>query len=180
MGIAVHPRSGELWTSVNERDRLGDNLVPDYITRVKDGGFYGWPFYYIGGNQDPKHAGKHPELKAKTIVPDVLLQPHNASLQMMFYEGKMFPEPYRGDIFAAQHGSWNRKERTGYSVIRVPMTGKGKREAKGSYEEFLTGFITAEGEVWGRPVGVTAAQDGSLLVTDDGSKSIWRVSWVGK
>ena len=178
VGIAVHPRSGELWTSVNERDGLGDDLVPEYITRVKDGGFYGWPWYYIGGNPDPKHTGKHPELKSKVIVPDVLLQPHNASLQMMFYEGKQFPAAYQGDIFAAQHGSWNRATRTGYEVIRVPM--KGKTQASGEYEDFLTGFVTADGDVWGRPVGVTTAPDGSLLVTDDGSKSIWRVSYTGK
>jgi glucose/arabinose dehydrogenase len=178
VGIAVHPRSGELWTSVNERDRLGDNLVPEYITRVKDGGFYGWPWYYIGGNQDPRHAGKHPELKDKVIVPDVLIQPHNASLQMMFYEGKQFPAEYRGDIFAAQHGSWNRKVRTGYQVIRIPL--KGKTQATGEYQDFLTGFVTPGGDVWGRPVGVTTAPDGSLLVSDDGSKSIWRVSYTGK
>jgi glucose/arabinose dehydrogenase len=178
VGIAVHPTSGELWTSVNERDRLGDNLVPEYITRVKEGGFYGWPWYYIGGNQDPRHAGKHPELKDKVIVPDVLIQPHNASLQLMFYEGKQFPAAYKGDIFAAQHGSWNRAIRTGYQVIRVPL--KGKTTATGEYEDFLTGFVTPEGDVWGRPVGVTTALDGSLLVSDDGSKSIWRVSYGGK
>ncbi len=178
VGIAVHPRSGDLWTSVNERDRLGDNLVPEYITRVKDGGFYGWPWFYIGGNQDPRHAGKHPELKDKVIVPDVLIQPHNASLQLMFYEGKQFPAAYRGDIFAAQHGSWNRATRTGYQVIRVPMDGK--TTSSGKYEDFLTGFVTAKGDVWGRPVGVTTAPDGSLLVSDDGSKSIWRVSYTGK
>jgi glucose/arabinose dehydrogenase len=178
VGIAVHPRSGELWASVNERDNLGDNLVPDYITSVKEGGHYGWPYYYIGGNPDPKHKGKHPELKSKVIVPDVLLPSHNASLQMMFYEGSQFPAAYKGDIFAAQHGSWNRALRTGYQVVRVPM--KGKARAGGEYEDFLTGFITPSGEVWGRPVGVTTAADGSLLVTDDGSNSIWRVSYVGK
>jgi glucose/arabinose dehydrogenase len=178
VGIAVHPRTGELWTSVNERDGLGDNLVPDYITRVKDGGFYGWPYYYIGPNHDPRHKGKKPELRDKVIVPDVLLMPHNASLQLMFYEGKQFPAAYRGDVFAAQHGSWNRALRTGYNVVRVPLHGKDK--PTGEYEEFLTGFVTAQGEVWGRPVGVTTALDGSLLVTDDGSKSIWRVSYTGK
>ena len=178
VGIAVHPRSGELWTSVNERDGLGDNLVPDYITRVKDGGFYGWPWYYIGGNQDPRHQGKHPELKDKVIVPDVLLQPHNASLQLTFYEGQQFPAEFRGDVFAAQHGSWNRAVRTGYNVIRVPLQGKDR--PTGEYQDFLTGFVTADGQVWGRPVGVTTAADGSLLVTDDGSKSIWRVRYVGK
>jgi glucose/arabinose dehydrogenase len=177
VGLAVHPRSGDLWASVNERDNLGDNLVPEYITRVKSGGHYGWPFYYIGGNPDPKHTGKHPELASKIVVPDVLLPSHNASLQMMFYEGKQFPAAYRGDIFAAQHGSWNRSIRTGYQVIRVPL--KGKSTSTGEYEDFLTGFVTPAGEVWGRPVGVTTAADGSLLVTDDGSNSIWRVTYVG-
>jgi len=174
VGIAVHPHSGELWVSANERDELGDNLVPDYVTHVEEGGFYGWPWYYIGGNQDPRHAGKHPELKATTIAPDVLLQPHSASLQMLFYDGKQFPTEYTGDIFAAQHGSWNKAVRTGYSVIRVPMRGT---RAVGDYEIFLAGFITADGKVWGRPVGVAVAKDGALLVTDDGSNSIWRVSY---
>ena len=177
VGIAVHPRSGELWASVNERDELGDNLVPDYITHVEEGGFYGWPWYYIGGNQDPRHKGKHPELKATTIVPDVLVQPHDASLQMLFYDGKQFPAAYAGDIFAAEHGSWNRSARTGYNVIRVPMR---DTRATGEYEIFLSGFVTAAGEVWGRPVGVAVAKDGALLVTDDGSNSIWRVSTAGK
>jgi glucose/arabinose dehydrogenase len=178
VGIAVHPTSGELWASVNERDRLGDNLVPDYITHVEAGGFYGWPWYYIGAHQDPRHAGKHPELAAKVIVPDVLLQPHDASLEMTFYDGAQFPDGYRGDIFAAQHGSWNRHWRSGYEVVRVPMHGRAR--ATGEYEDFLTGFVTASGDVWGRPVGVAVAADGALMVSDDGSKSIWRVSYVGK
>jgi glucose/arabinose dehydrogenase len=178
VGIAVNPRTGQLWTSVNERDELGDNLVPDYITSVKEGGFYGWPWYYIGANQDPDHQGKHPELRDKVIVPDVLLQPHFASLQLMFYEGKQFPAEYHGDIFAAEHGSWNRSIRTGYQVIRVPL--RQQDRASGEYQDFLTGFVTPAGDVWGRPVGVTLAPDGSLLVTDDGSNSIWRVSYTGK
>jgi glucose/arabinose dehydrogenase len=178
VGIAVHPRSGQLWVSVNERDGLGDNLVPDYITHVEDGGHYGWPWYYIGGNQDPRHKGKHPELKNKVIVPDVLLQPHFASLQMTFYEGTHFPTEYRGHAFAAEHGSWNRSTIAGYEVIRVPIDQNGK--ATGEFEDFLTGFVTPEGKVWGRPVGVTVAKDGALLVSDDGSNSIWRVTWVGK
>lgn len=177
-GLAVDPKTGELWCSVNERDALGDNLVPDYITHVQEGGFYGWPYYYIGGIQDPRLRGKHPELKDKTIVPDVLLQAHNASLEIAFYEGKQFPEEYQGDIFSSQHGSWNRSVRNGYEVIRVPLHQTG--HASGEYEDFLTGFVTPKGEVWGRPVGVTVAPDGSLLVTDDGSNSIWRVSYVGK
>ena len=176
-GIGVHPQTGELWCSTNERDGLGDNVVPDYITHVQPGGFYGWPWYYIGGHQDPRHQGKHPELKDKVLVPDVLLQAHNASLQFAFYEGTQFPAEYRGHLFAAQHGSWNKSVRTGYEVIRIPLQ---KGRATGEYQDFLTGFVTADGQVWGRPVGVTVAKDGSLFVTDDGSKSIWRVSYVGQ
>jgi glucose/arabinose dehydrogenase len=173
VGIAVNPITGEVWCSVNERDALGDNLVPDYITHVQEGGFYGWPWYYTGSNQDPRHEGKHPELKGKVIVPDVLLQPHNASLEMTFYDGAQFPAEYKGDIFAAEHGSWNKSVRTGYEVVRVPLN---NGHASGIYEDFLTGFVTAGGDVWGRPVGVATAPDGSLMVTDDGTKSIWRVS----
>ena len=121
VGLAKHPETGQLWTSVNERDLLGDHLVPDYITHVEEGGFYGWPWYYIGPNQDPRHKGKHPELKDKTIVPDVLVQSHSASLDLTFYDGEQFPRAYRNDIFASEHGSWNRARRTGYKVIRVPM-----------------------------------------------------------
>jgi glucose/arabinose dehydrogenase len=174
VGLAINPTTGQLWVSVNERDELGDNLVPDYITHVEEGGFYGWPWFYTGGNQDPRHAGKHPELKSKVLVPDVLLTPHNASLQLMFYSGSQFPAEYQGDIFAAEHGSWNRSVRTGLEVIRVPLK-NGK--ASGVYEDFLTGFSTPGGDVWGRPVGVSAAADGSLLVSDDASGSIWRVSY---
>lgn len=177
VGLAVDPKTAEVWTSVNERDMLGDNLPPDYITHVQEGGFYGWPWYYTGGNPDPRMNGKHPELKDKTIVPDVLLEPHNASLELTFYEGKQFPAQYVGAIFAAEHGSWNRSVRTGYEVILVPVH-DGK--ATGEYEDFLTGFVTPDGKVWGRPVGVAVAQDGSLMVTDDGSNSIWRVSYEKK
>jgi glucose/arabinose dehydrogenase len=177
-GIAVNPETGELWSSVNERDALGDNLVPDYITHVEEGGFYGWPWWYMGGHQDPRHQGKHPELKDKVIVPDVLLQPHNASLELAFYEGRQFPAEYKGDIFASEHGSWNKAVRVGYEVIRVPLHQTG--HASGEYEDFLTGFVLPDGNVWGRPVGVTVAPDGSLLVSDDGSDSIWRVSYSGK
>ena len=176
-GIGVNPTTGEVWCSTNERDALGDNLVPDYITHVQQGGFYGWPWYYIGGHPDPRLEGKHPELKDKVIVPDVLLQPHNASLELTFYDGAQFPPEYRGDLFAAEHGSWNRANRTGYEVIRVPLE---DGHASGVFEDFITGFVTPGGEAWGRPVGVTVAQDGSLYFTDDGTKSIWRVSYVGK
>ncbi len=177
-GIKVNPQTGELWCSVNERDALGDNLVPDYITHVEEGGFYGWPWWYIGGHQDPRHQGKHPELKDKAIVPDVLLQPHNASLEFTFYQGDKFPVEYKGDIFASEHGSWNKAVRVGYEVIRVPLHQTG--HATGEYQDFLTGFVLPDGHVWGRPVGMTEAPDGSLLVSDDGSNSIWRVSYTGK
>ncbi len=177
-GIRVDPDTGELWCSVNERDALGDNLVPDYITHVQEGGFYGWPWWYMGAHQDPRHAGKHPELKDKAIVPDVLLQPHNASLEFTFYEADKFPAEYKGDIFASEHGSWNKATRVGYEVIRVPLHHTG--HATGEYEDFLTGFVLPDGHVWGRPVGITVAHDGSLLVSDDGSNSIWRVSYTGK
>ena len=177
VGIAINPVTGELWCSTNERDMLGDNLVPDYITSVKEDGFYGWPWYYIGNHQDPRLKGTRPELAGKAIVPDVLLQPHNASLQLTFYNGKQFPKQYSGDIFAAEHGSWNKAARAGYEVIRIPLD-NGK--AGGEYQDFLTGFVTADGQVWGRPVGVATAPDGSLMVVDDGSKSIWRVSYTGK
>jgi glucose/arabinose dehydrogenase len=177
VGIAVNPMTGQLWCSVNERDMLGDNLVPDYVTSVKEDGFYGWPWYYMGDNQDPRLEGTHPELKGKVTVPDVLLQPHNASLQLTFYAGNQFPREFHGDIFAAEHGSWNKSVRAGYEVIRIPLNG-GKSD--GVYGDFLTGFVTDDGDVWGRPVGVATAPDGSLMVSDDGSKSIWRVSYQGK
>jgi glucose/arabinose dehydrogenase len=177
VGLAVDPTTGQLWTSVNERDTLGNNLVPDYITHVQQGGFYGWPWFYMGGHWDPMLKGKHPELKNKVITPDVLLQPHSASLEMTFYEGKQFPSEYHGDIFAAEHGSWNKDPRGGYEVIRVPLK---DGHSSGVYEDFVTGFVLPDGNVWGRPVGVATAPDGSLMVTDDGSNSIWRVRYVGK
>ncbi|HEX5236269.1 MAG TPA: PQQ-dependent sugar dehydrogenase [Silvibacterium sp.] len=177
VGEAIDPVTGELWCSTNERDMLGDNLVPDYITHVQEGGFYGWPWFYMGHHWDPRLQGKHPELKDKVITPDVLLDPHFASLEMTFYEGSQLPAMYKGDIFAAEHGSWNRSKRSGYEVIVAPMH-DGK--ATGEYEDFLTGFTTPDGHVWGRPVGVTVADDGSLFITDDGSGSIWHVSYTGK
>jgi glucose/arabinose dehydrogenase len=174
-GLAIHPETGDLWASVNERDGLGDNLVPDYITRVTRGGFYGWPWYYIGSHQDPRHKGERPDLRDHVLTPDVLLQAHSASLCLTFYDATQFPAEYRGDGFAAEHGSWNRSRRTGYKVIRIPTR---NGVPTGEYEDFLTGFVTADGDVWGRPVGVTVAKDGSLLVSDDVSNSIWRVSYV--
>jgi glucose/arabinose dehydrogenase len=176
-GLITNPTTGELWTSTNERDELGDNIPPDYITHVQAGGFYGWPWYYTGGHQDPRFPGKHPELKDKVIVPDVLMEPHDASLNITFYEGKQFPKQFKGQLFGAEHGSWNRSVRTGYEVIMAPMK---NGHATGEYQDFLTGFVTPAGECWGRPVGVTVANDGSLIVTDDGTNSIWKVTYAKK
>ena len=177
VGEAINPITGLLWCSTNERDNLGNHLVPDYVTSVPEDGFFGWPWFYMGGHQDPRLAGKHPELKSKVLTPDVLVQPHMASLEMTFYPPTgSFPTQYDGDAFAAEHGSWNRQSRAGYEVIRIPMH-NGK--ADGSYEDFLTGFVTPEGKVWGRPVGVTIAKDGSMFVTDDGSRSVWHVTYEG-
>lgn len=176
-GIAVNPTTGELWCSVNERDELGNHLVPDYITHVTEDGFYGWPWFYMGGHWDPRQKGKHPELKSKVITPDVLLEPHNASLEMVFYGASQFPAQYKGDIFASEHGSWNKKVRAGYEVIRIPLDGG---HSSGVYQDFVTGFVTPKGEVWGRPVGIAVAPDGSLMIADDGSNSIWRVTYTGK
>lgn len=182
VGEAINPTTGDLWCSANERDQLGNHLVPDYITSVKEDGFYGWPWFYMGGPkggvQDPRHAGKHPELQSKVITPDVLMQPHNGSLEMTFYTGKNLPGVATGDIFAAEHGSWNREPRTGYEVAHIPMK-KGK-PTTGEYEDFVTGFVNAEGGVWGRPVGITTAKDGALIVVDDGSNTVWRVAYTGK
>ncbi len=172
VGLAIHPLTGELWCSVNERDALGDNLVPDYITRVKEGGFYGWPWFYMGGTQDPRHPGEHPELKDKVLTPEVILESHYASLCLTFYTGSSFPKQFTNDGFASEHGSWNRSRRVGYKVIRV-VTKKGV--PTGEFEDFMTGFVTPEGEVWGRPVGVTVAKDGALMVTDDASGTVWRI-----
>src|SRR5437868_8194544 len=179
VGIKFRPETNELWMSTNERDELGDDLVPDYISHVQTGGFYGWPWFYIGNHQDPRHKGKHPELAGKVLVPDVLVQSHSATLNLCFYDGAQFPAEYKGDIFAAFHGSWNRERRTGYKIVRVPFD-KATGKARGDYEDFVTGFVTPDGNVWGRPVGITVAKDGSLLFSEDANKTIWRVSYVGK
>lgn len=177
VGLAVNATTGDLWASTNERDGLGDNLVPDYITRVKEGGYYGWPWYYLGNYEEPRLAGHRPDLAGKAIVPDVLIQAHSAALQITFYTATsgsaVFPTEYRGDLFAALHGSWNRNSRTGYKVVRVPLKAG---VPTGEYEDFLTGFVVDSGSVWGRPVGVAVARDGALLVTEDGNGTLWRIS----
>jgi glucose/arabinose dehydrogenase len=182
VGLAIQPATGVLWCSTNERDGLGDDLVPDYITHVDEKGYYGWPWYYLGNHEDPRRVSERPDLAGKAIVPDVLIQAHSASLEMTFYpetvSGKSaFPADYRGEIFAALHGSWNRTGRTGSKVIRVRVK-DGK--ATGEYEDFVTGFVVDDGHVWGRPVGVTVASDGALLLTDDANGTLWRVAYTGK
>ena len=181
VGLAVDPATGDLWTSTNERDGLGDNLVPDYITRVREGGFYGWPWYYMGNHEDPRHAGVRPDLAGKALVPDVLIQPHSAALEIVFYPETAgtaaFPAEYRGNIFAALHGSWNRHVRTGNKVVRVVFK---NGAPTGEYEDFLTGFVVDNRSVWGRPVGVAVARDGALLVTEDANGTLWRISYTGK
>jgi glucose/arabinose dehydrogenase len=172
-GLTIQPATGQPWCVVNERDEIGDNTPFEYATAVKEGAFYGWPWYYNGGNEDPRKKGARPDLKDKVTLPDVLMQAHSAPLQIAFNEGSAFPAEYRGAAFVAMHGSWNRDRRTGYKVVYLPFK-DGK--ATGEYVDFMTGFVTAEGKVWGRPVGVAIAKDGALLVSDDGSNTIWRVA----
>ena len=172
VGLAMQG-SGTPWCSTNERDGLGDDLVPDYVTRVREGGFYGWPWFYIGDNEDPRLRGVRSDLKGKITIPDVLIQPHSASLGLAFYDGSNFPPEYRGDAFAAEHGSWNRSKRTGYKIIRIRLK---DGAPTGEYEDFVTGFVVNDNQVWGRPVGVTVARDGALLFSEDGNGTIWRVS----
>jgi len=179
--LAWQPGTNTLWTSVNERDNLGDDLVPDYITSVKEGGFYGWPFSYIGNHYDPMHVGKMPNLVKTAIVPDVLIPAHSAALGMVFYTGDQFPSHYKNGAFVALHGSWNRSKANGYKVVFVPFQG-GK---PGALEDFLTGFLTndgTEGQItaWGRPAGVALTRDGALLVSDDTGNRIWKVSYTAK
>jgi glucose/arabinose dehydrogenase len=208
VGEAINPETHALWCSTNERDNLGNHLVPDYVTSVPEGSFFGWPWYYMGGHKDPRlpepcadGTGPNPQLtkpldpsaaanckrvdlSKQVRTPDVLVQPHMASLEMTFYpdvmrrtQGVAFPASYNGGIFAAEHGSWNRAKRAGYNVIFIPMH---NGHATGEYDDFLDGFVTKDGQVWGRPVGVAVAPDGSLFVTDDGSRSVWRVTYTGK
>lgn len=176
VGLAFNPTTKQLWTAVEERDLIGDDLVPEYVTAIKEGAFYGWPYGYIGKHEDPRRKGERPDLVASAVVPDVLIQAHSAVLGMLFYDGKMFPQEYRGDAFVALHGSWNRTNRTGYKIIRIKMKG-GK--PVGGYDDFLTGWMLGEDnpEVWGRPVSLLVLKDGSMLVTDDGGNKIWRVTY---
>ncbi|MBY0431320.1 MAG: PQQ-dependent sugar dehydrogenase, partial [Rhodospirillales bacterium] len=176
VGIDFRPGTAELWSVVNERDGLGDGLVPDYFTHVREGGFYGWPYAYIGPHPQPDLGGKRPDLVARSIIPDILFRSHSAPLGMTFYRGESFPPDYRDDAFVALHGSWNAAEPRGYMVVRVPF--RDSRPA-GWYEPFASGFRTGgkdRARVWGRPVGLAVAKDGSLLVADDEGQTIWRIS----
>jgi glucose/arabinose dehydrogenase len=173
VGMAIHPTTGDLWCSTNERDLLGDDLPFEYVTRVREGAFYGWPWYYIGGNQDPRHKGEREDLRDKVTVPDVLMQAHSASLEIVFYDGNQFPAEYKGDGFVALHGSWNRSKRTGYKIVRIPTK---DGVPTGEYEDFVIGFGINDANTWGRPVGITVAKDGALLFSEDGNSTIWRVT----
>lgn len=177
IGLAFYPGTNSLWTTVNERDRLGDDLVPDYFTEVREGAFYGWPYSYIGRNVDPRRRGERPDLVERAVVPDVLIASHSAALGLVFYDAEMFPSEYRGDAFIALRGSWNRARLTGYKIIRVPFE---NGRPTGGYEDFLTGWLPDENgnEVWGRPVGLLVMRDGSLLIADDEGRKIWRVSYA--
>jgi glucose/arabinose dehydrogenase len=172
-GMTLQPATGKLWCVVNERDELGDDTPFEYATDVRPGAFYGWPWYYIGANEDPRHKGQRPELKNQVTVPPVLIQAHSAPMQIAFYNADAFPAEYKGSAFVTLHGSWNRGKRTGYKVVRLAFE-NGK--PTGEYEDFMTGFVVSDEAVWGRPVGVTVAKDGSLLVTDDANGTVWRVS----
>ncbi len=178
-GLTIEPRSGDLWCTVNERDMLGDNLVPDYSTRVREGGFYGWPWYYMGNHEDPRLKGARPDLAGKVSLPDVPYQSHSAPLNLIFYAASTgasaFPAQYDGDGFAVLHGSWNRSSRTGYKVVRVRMN---NGVPTGEYDDFMVGFIVDSAEVWGRPVGALEERDGALLISDDGGGAIWRISYA--
>ncbi len=174
--IAFDPVTKNLWASVNERDLLGNNLPPDYVTHIQPGKFYGWPYFYTGNHADPRVKGTPPVPGNQVVVGDVLIQPHSAPLGMAFYTGRQFPAEYRNDLFVALHGSWNRDLRTGYKLIRIKLK---DGHATGDYEDFMTGFVTGDAQVWGRPVGVVVAPDGSLLMSDDGSGTVWRIAYTG-
>jgi glucose/arabinose dehydrogenase len=176
-GMTIQPATQQLWCIVNERDSLGNDTPFDYATHVVDGAFYGWPWYYIGAHQDPRQVGKRPDLASKITIPDIFMQAHSAPLQMVFYQGGSFPADYRGSAFATMHGSWNRSNPTGYKVVRLLFDGSGK--PTGEYEDFMTGFVVSDTQMWGRPVGVAVANDGSLFVTEDGNGTIWRVTYRG-
>jgi glucose/arabinose dehydrogenase len=173
-GLTVQPNTGQLWCAVNERDESGDDVPFEYATHINEGAFYGWPWFYIGGNEDPRHKGERTDLKERITVPDVLMEAHSAPLQIAFYNGDNFPPEYRGDAFVTLHGSWNRRERSGNKVVRLLFKDD---KPTGEYEDFLTGFVISNEKAWGRPVGIAVGQDGSLFVTDDGSGTIWRVSY---
>ena len=175
VGMAFEPASGKLWTVVNERDMLGDDLVPDYLTEVRKGAFYGWPYSYFGKHEDPRKQGERPDLVARAVVPDLALGAHTAPLGLAFYQARAFPGRFQGGAFIGQHGSWNRSQFAGYRVVFVPFE---DGRPSGPMQDFLTGFIKDEAasEVYGRPVGVAVARDGSLLVADDAGKTIWRVA----
>lgn len=179
IGLRYYPGTSRLYAAVQERDGLGDDLVPDYLTEVRDGGFYGWPFAYIGPNEDPRRKGERPDLVSKAIVPDVPLGAHVAVLDLLFYTGKQFPQQYQGGAFLAFHGSWNRSQRVGYSLAFVPF--KDGRPTTNKPTDFLTGFMLSpdKREVWGRPVGLLQLADGSLLFSDDGGKKVWRIFYKG-
>jgi glucose/arabinose dehydrogenase len=173
VGMAVQPGTGALWAVVNERDELGGDLVPDYLTRVTPGGFYGWPYSYFGQHVDPRVKPQRPDLVARAIVPDYALGSHVAALGLAFYTGDLFPARYRGGAFIGEHGSWNRRPQSGYKVVFVAFAGD---KPAGPPEDILTGFVAANGKAQGRPVGVAVARDGALLVADDVGNVVWRVS----
>ncbi|MDB5361292.1 MAG: sorbosone dehydrogenase [Rhodospirillales bacterium] len=180
--LVLEPRSDTPWCATNERDGLGDNLPADYVTSVHEQRFYGWPWYYIGAHEDPRHKGERPDLAARVTVPDVLLQPHSAPLGLVFYDPPpgakaAFPAEFRGNAFVALHGSWNRSKRTGYKLVRLPLK---NGVPDGSTRDFLTGFVVDDDRVWGRPVGVAVAHDGALLMTEDGNGTIWRIAPTGR
>jgi glucose/arabinose dehydrogenase len=177
VSMALTPSGDTLWCATNERDGLGDDVPPDYITRVHGGAYYGWPWYYIGAHEDPRRKEERPDLKDKITVPDILIQAHSAPLGMTFYDGSQFPAEYRGTIFVALHGSWDRDKRTGYKIVRAIVK---DGVPTGEYDDFATGFVINDSEVWGRPVGVAVDKDGALLVSEDASGTVWRITYTGK